>query len=80
MKNNRIPSCAKLFLFIDLVSKINTKYCPLEYYICYSKASEQKAKQILCSSALRSSYIVKITMPLQVLVAIYGTRDTIFKQ
>lgn len=77
---DRIPSCARLFLFIDLVSKIITKYCPLEYYICYSKASEQKAKHILCISALRSSHIVKITVPLQVLVAIYGTSDTTFKQ
>lgn len=70
---------AKLFLFIDFVSKINRKYCPLDY-ICYSKASEQKAKQILCISALRSSYIVKSIVPLRVLVAIYGTRDTTFKQ
>lgn len=77
---NRIPSCAKLFLFIDFVSKINTKYCPLEYYICYSKAHEQKAKQILCISALISYFIGKITVPLKVLVAIYRTRDTTFKQ
>lgn len=77
---NRIPSCAKLFLFIDSVSKINTEYCPLEFYICYFKASEQKAKQVLCISALRKSYTVKITVPLQVLVAICGTRNTTFKQ
>lgn len=55
---NRIPSCAKLFLFIDFASKINTKYCPLEHYICNSKANEQKAKQILCITALRNSYML----------------------
>lgn len=77
---NWIPSCAKLFLIIDFINKINTKYCPLEFYICYSKASEQKEKQILCLSALRTSFTVKITVLLQVLFARCGTRDTMFKQ
>lgn len=65
---------------MDFASKINTKYCPLEYYICYSKASAQKAKQTLCTSALSNPYVVKITVPLQALIAIYGTRYVTFKQ
>lgn len=62
---DRISSCTKLFLFIDFVSKINTKYCLLEYCICYSRASEQKAKQIVWISAFWSDYLVWIAVPLE---------------